>query len=63
MLILDHRGRRAGRIMFIRTLCSEDTALTRLWDSCIENHKEPDDAVWEEEMIRILTRAGYSVRK
>jgi uncharacterized protein len=63
LLILDHRGQRAGRIKFIRTLHSEDTTLTRLWDSCIEEHREPDDAKWEETMIRILTRAGYTVRK
>jgi Fe-S-cluster containining protein len=63
LLILDHRGRRAGRVKYIRTLCSEDTLLTRLWESCIENHREPDDKKWEDEMIRILRQAGYSVRK
>jgi uncharacterized protein len=63
LLILNHRGRRVGRIKYIRTLCSEDTFLTKLWDSCIEDHKEPDDAIWEDTMIRILTKAGYSVRK
>jgi hypothetical protein len=37
--------------------------LTDLWEKCIENHKEPDDSIWEEEMISILTKAGYTVRK
>jgi len=63
LLILDHRGRRAGRIKYIRTLCSEDMLLTKLWESCIEDHREQDDAVWEDTMIRILSRAGYTVRK
>ena len=63
LLILNHRGRRVGRIKYIRTLHSEDSTLTALWDRCIEDHKEPDDAVWEENMIRILTKAGYTVRK
>jgi len=62
-LILDHTGRRAGRIKFIRTLCSDDQLLTKIWDSCIEEHKEPDDRKWEDEMIRILRNAGYSVRR
>jgi Fe-S-cluster containining protein len=63
LLILNHRGRRAGRIKYIRTLHSEDDRLTRLWDACTEEHREPDDAKWEAAMIAILTRAGYTVRK
>jgi Fe-S-cluster containining protein len=63
LLILDHRGRRAGRIKFIRTLHSEDSILSEIWEKCIENHQEPDDKIWEENMIRILTRAGFTVRK
>ena len=63
LLILNHTGRRVGRIKYIRTLCSEDSLLTRLWDSCDDIHREPDDRVWEEAMIKILMRAGYTVRK
>ena len=63
LLILDHRGRRAGRIKYIRTLCSDDTFLTELWEQCIEEHREPDDRIWEDRMIRILQKAGYSVRR
>jgi len=63
LLILDHTGRRAGRIKFIRTLHSEDSFLTEIWEKCIEHHQEPDDAIWEENMIRILTKAGFTVRK
>ena len=63
LLILDSRGRRAGKIRFVRTLDSEDEDLTRLWDSCADEHREQDDAKWEDAMVHILTRAGYTVRK
>jgi len=63
LLVLNHQGRRVGHIRYIRTLCSDDPLLTRLWSSCIENLQEPDDAVWESVMIRILTRNGFTVRK
>ena len=63
LLILNHQGRRSGRIKYIRTLHSEDTILTELWEKCIEEHKEPDDAKWETMMIKVLTRAGYTVRR
>jgi hypothetical protein len=63
LLILNHRGRGVGRIKYIRTLCSEDPHLTRIWDDCIEPLREPDDRIWEDTMIRILTTAGYAVRR
>jgi Fe-S-cluster containining protein len=63
LLILDHRGRRVGKIKFIRTFQSDDPDLTRLFESCEEIHREPDDAVWEEKIVTVLTRAGYAVRK
>ena len=63
LLILNHRGRRVGRVRYIRTLCSEDPVLTKLWDECVEHNVEPDDRVWEDKMIQTLTRAGYTVRK
>ena len=63
LLILDHLGRRVGKIKYIRSLCSEDAILTKIWEECIEPSDEPDDRTWEEMMIRTLTRAGYSVRK
>lgn len=63
LLILNHRGRRVGKIKYIRTLISEDTLLNRIWDDCIEHIHEPDDQRWEDSMIKILTKAGYSVRK
>jgi len=63
LLILDHTGRRAGRVMFIRTLVTDDTLLRRLWDECIDTIGDPDDAAWESLMIDTVTRAGYSVRR
>jgi hypothetical protein len=63
LLILNHRGRIAGKVRNIRSLCSDDAHLTKIWESCIENHPEPDDGIWEDRMIRILIRAGYAVRR
>jgi len=63
LLILDYRGRQAGKITNIRSFCSEDPVLTKLWDECIEHSEEPDDRIWEDTMIRTLTQAGYTVRK
>jgi len=62
MLILNLRGRRAGRIMYRRHLVSEDATLSRLFEQCIDTIKEPDDAAWDRRVIRILVRAGYTVR-
>ena len=62
LLVLDRAGRRAGRVMFIRTLVTEDPVLRNLWDSCIDTIDALDDARWERQMIDTLTRAGYSVR-
>jgi len=56
-------GRREGKIMNNCSLCSEDSSLTNVWKSCIEIHQEPADRIWEDEMIRILTKAGCTVRK
>ncbi|WML67214.1 MAG: hypothetical protein METHP_00719 [Methanoregula sp. SKADARSKE-2] len=63
LLILNHKGRRVGRIKYLRTLHSEDADLSDLWEKCVEEHKEPDDATWEDYMIRILNQAGYTVRR
>jgi len=63
MLILNFRGGRAGRIMYQRHLASDDAILSRLFEQCINNIDEPDDAAWDNKVIHILSRAGYSVRK
>jgi len=63
LLILDHAGQRAGRVMFIRTLVTDDPVLRKIWDECIDTIREPDDAAWEDLMIATVARAGYSVRR
>jgi uncharacterized protein len=63
LLILNHRGRRVGKIKYIRTLISDDALLNRIWEDCIEHIHEPDDPRWEDSMIKTLAKAGYSVRK
>ena len=62
LLVLNARGRRVGRIMFSRYLSSEDPLLTRIFTECIDPVSEPDDARWDDLVIRVLTRAGYTVR-
>ena len=63
LLILNYQGSRAGRIMYQRAFFSDDEDLTRLWKRCIDPLNEPDDAIWEEKITRILRNAGYTVRK
>jgi Fe-S-cluster containining protein len=63
LLILNSRGLRAGRIMYQRTFFSDDADLTLLWMTCIDNLTEPDDAIWEKMITKILINAGYTVRK
>jgi hypothetical protein len=62
LLILDAGGKRAGRIMGQRHLASEDDALTRLFEEHVNHLVEPDDAAWDERVIRVLVAAGYTVR-
>ncbi len=61
ILILDPAGRRAGRIMCQRHLASEEDALTRLFEEKINHIIEPDNSRWDEQVIHILQRAGYTV--
>ncbi len=63
LLIVDGAGKRAGRIMGSRHLVADDPVLREIWDREIGTLHEPDDAVWEAEMIRRVKRAGYSVRR
>ena len=63
LLILDSRGKRAGRIMCQRHLASEDEALTRLFEEKINPVTGMDDEAWDALITRILVTAGYTVRK
>jgi hypothetical protein len=47
----------------IRSLCPEDPHLTKVEENRIETHQEPYDRIREDEMIRILTKAGSTLRK
>jgi Fe-S-cluster containining protein len=62
ILILNSEGKRAGRIMCQRHLASEDVGLTRLFEEQVNHLVEPDDAAWDERVIRVLVMAGYTVR-
>ncbi len=62
MLILGPGGKRAGRIMDYRHLASEDPALTRIFEEYINHLSGPDDMAWDEYVIRVLAREGYTVR-
>lgn len=62
MLILDSKGKRAGRIMCQRFLASEDERLTRLFEEQINGIVESDDTAWDEQVKRVLASAGYTVR-
>jgi len=63
LLILNAQGSRSGRIMYQRAFFSDEDDLTRLWKTCIDPINEPDDAIWEEKITRILMHAGYAIRK
>jgi uncharacterized protein len=63
LLILDGTGTWVGRIMYQRYFCSEDPALTKIWNQSVRTLNEPDDRVWEEKMVQIITRAGYGVKR
>jgi hypothetical protein len=49
--------------MYQRHLASDDAILSKLFEQCINDIDEPDDAAWDDTVIRILSKAGYSVRK
>jgi uncharacterized protein len=62
ILILDAEGKRAGRIMCHRFLASEEKRLRDIFDEQINAIEEPDDAVWDERLTRVLVSAGYTVQ-
>jgi Fe-S-cluster containining protein len=63
LLILDGAGSWVGRIMYQRYFCSDDPVLTTIWNQSVRTLDEPDDRVWEENMVHIITRAGYVVKR
>jgi hypothetical protein len=63
LLILGTQGQRAGRVMYQRAFFSDNAELTRLWKRDIGGIDEPDDEIWDKEITRILSSAGYTVRE
>jgi hypothetical protein len=63
LLVLDASGKRAARIMARRHLASEDELVSRLFEDHIDQLSEPDDDAWDERVIRLLTGAGFTVRR
>lgn len=61
MLILDWRGRRAGRVMHGSSVSFDDGLLRHIWDSRIRDMDSADDEEWQRKVIRILQRFGYTV--
>jgi hypothetical protein len=61
LLIVDERGRRAGRVLYRNTLRSDDPDLSALWARYIDSIGTTDSAAWEEEVRKLLGRAGYTM--
>lgn len=61
LLIIDRSGGRAGRVMYQRFFCSEEPSLALFWDENVRNLDEQDDQRWDDAVIEILSRAGYTV--
>jgi len=61
MLILDGKGKRAGRIMCQRFLASEEKPLTQLFEKEINSLTGLTDAEWDDRVTHVLAAAGYTV--
>jgi len=62
ILILDSRGRRAGRIMESRHLSSDDPILLAIFAERSHLLEKLPDSDWDDAVIRMLRSAGYVVR-
>lgn len=63
LLILDSRGKLAGRVTYQTALIPENDDLGRLWERVQPTVDGLRGAEWDEKLIRILTEAGYRVRR
>lgn len=63
LLILDARGKRAGRVMYQRTFLADSEELGRLWERVQPTLNGLSGAAWDDAVIDILTAAGYRVRR
>lgn len=62
ILILDSRGRRAGRIMESRHLSSDDPILLAIFGQRSHDLKHLPDSDWDDAVMSMLGSAGYTVR-
>ena len=61
MLILDSRGKRAGRIMDLGHFCADDPDLAKIWEEMVNAPDIPRDDEWEDQVAAILATRGYRV--
>jgi uncharacterized protein len=63
LLILDPRGKRAGRVMYQTTFLPDDDELSRLWERVQPTLNGLCGTEWDGAVIDALTKAGYRVRR
>lgn len=63
MLVFDSEGGLAGRVTYQTALISETKDLGRLWEEVQPALDHLRGAEWDGAFIRILTEAGYRVRR
>jgi hypothetical protein len=63
LLILDPSGKRVGRVMQARFFSSESPDLVRFWEDNIRILDVPEQERWDEMVISILSREGYTVTR
>lgn len=59
--IENNQGQRVGRIIYQRTLLSDNATLIGIWEKHIATLEKTDDATWQRSMIQMLRTAGYQV--
>ncbi len=63
LLILDAKGKRAGRVLYTRTFLPDDDDLRRLWEKVKPTLDGLSNTEWDERLIGVLTASGYRVRR
>jgi hypothetical protein len=63
LLILDARGKRAGRVMYQTMFVPDNGAMSQLWERVKPTLEGLSGTEWDDTLIRILTASGYRVRR
>ncbi|WP_317063680.1 YkgJ family cysteine cluster protein [Methanoculleus caldifontis] len=63
LLVLDPQGKLAGRVTYRTALIPETDEFGRLWEQVQPTLDGLSGTEWDDALIRILTAAGYSVRR